>query len=145
MKQDPAPDIADAVLSRDQMLQDLTVIAGSSIYDVATFLNVDDELMNLETGELFRGQSIINVKSMDNIKPEHRCLIKTVKQTKHGIELTLYSAMDARKMINDMCGYNAPVKSELSGPNGGPIKIAEINDDDLLDEFTKLGIDVDEL
>lgn len=145
MKQDPSPDIADAVMTRDKMLQDLTVIADSSIYDVATFLDVDDELMNMETGELFKGQSIINVKSMNDIKPQHRCLIKSIKQTKHGIELTLYSAMDARKMISDMCGYNAPVKRELSGPDGGPIKIAEMNDDDLSDELTKLGLDIDGL
>lgn len=36
-------------------------------------------------------------------------------------EIELYDAQQARRMINEMCGYNKPVKHELGGEGGGPI------------------------
>jgi phage terminase small subunit len=145
LKQDPAPDIALAVMSRDQMLQDLTIIANATIGDVVNFSNIGRELMDIETGEMVPDQSTIYIKSLSDIKPEHQCLIKGVKQTKNGLELILHDSMTARKQIADMCGYNAPIKSELTGANGGPISIAELTNDDLLDELAKLGLDTNGL
>ncbi len=144
-KVDPAPDIAHVVVSRDQMLVDLSVIANATIYDVGDFSNVGRELMDINTGEMVPDQSILTVKHLDDIKPEHRGLIKSVKQGKHGIELVLHDAMVARKQISDMCGYNAPTKQEITGANGGPIKMANLDDDQLSDELARLGLDVDGL
>ncbi len=110
----PSSDIADAVLSRDQMLIDLTLVANADVSDFMDFTNGDRELMDLESGSIVEDQSIVSVKSMVDINPQQRRLIKSVKQGKYGIELTLHDAMAARKQITDMCGYNAPVKQEIS-------------------------------
>lgn len=104
--QRPAEDAA--IATRDEILRDLTTIARGTIFDVADVKNVTAELMDTETGELYPGQSVIQVKSADQIKPEHRIMIKSVKQTKYGLELTLHDAMTARKMLAEMQGLNAP-------------------------------------
>ncbi len=140
MKQDPAPDIASAVMSRDQMLQDLTVIANATIQDVVDFSNVGRELMDIETGEMVPDQSTIYIKSLSDIKPEHHCLIKGVKQTKNGLELILHDSMTARKQIAEMCGYNAPTKQEITGANGGPIQTQEVTDEELEEKLKALGL-----
>lgn len=33
----------------------------------------------------------------------------------------------AVKVLNDMHGYNAPIKTEVSGPNGGPVQIQAVD------------------
>jgi phage terminase small subunit len=112
MAVDPAPDIASAVLSRDEILQDLTDIARTDLRAVASF--TERPLIDMENGmEVL--SSAIHVKSMDEIPEYAWKAIKSVKQTKHGLELVLHDSMQARKQISDMCGHNAPIKTELSG------------------------------
>lgn len=137
MKTDPAEDIAAAVMSRDEMLMDLTDIARATIYDVAEF--TETPVVDLATATQM-GQSVIRVKSMDEIDPRHRKLIKSVKQTKYGIEIILHDAMAARKQIADLCGYDAPKKQELTGPNGQPIQIQEIPDEEIEQRLRDLGL-----
>lgn len=137
MKTDPAPDIAAAVMSRDEMLMDLTEIARATIYDVAEFTT--RPALDLETGEEI-GQSTIRVRSLDEIAPEHRKLIKSVKQTKYGVEIVLHDSMQARKQIADLCGYDAPKRQEISGPEGKPVQVQEIPDEDIEQRLRDLGL-----
>ena len=139
-KVDPSPSLARAVMTREDILSDLTDIAGATIFDVMNFYTDSDELMNLETGAEVAGQSTIVVKSMSEIDPKFHKLIKGVKQTKHGIELTLHDQMAARKQITDMCGYDAPKRSEISGPDGQPIEVKEITDEELEMKLKQLGL-----
>ncbi len=139
-KVDPSPTLARAIMTREDIISDLTDIANATIFDVMNFYTNNDELMNLETGEEILGQSTIVVKSMNEIDPKFHKLIKGVKQTKHGIELTLHDQMQARKQITDMCGYDAPKRSEISGPNGQPIQVEEITDEELETKLKELGL-----
>lgn len=137
MAVDPAPEIASAVLSRDEILQDLTDIARTDLRAVASF--TERPLIDMENGmEVL--SSAIHIKSMDEI-PEHAWkAIKSVKQTKHGLELVLYDSVQARKQIAEMCGHNAPTKTELSGPNGGPIQTQDVPDEELEEKLKALGL-----
>lgn len=127
--------ISPAIMTRDKLLEDLTVIASASVDDVMVFGQTGHEYIDTETGETLPGQSIIHVKNMSEIKPEHRKLIKAVKQTKYGIEVTLHDAMAARKQIADMQGFNAPTKT---------IDLTEaaksLDDDSFADSLASLGV-----
>lgn len=100
--------IDEAIMSRDEMLRDLTSVARSTIHDVAEFENED--LYNEEGRRVF--QSRVKVKNIDEISQEHQRLIKSVKQTRYGLELVLHDSMAAKKQIADLTGYNAPIKTE---------------------------------
>ncbi len=137
---EPSPSLVRAVMTREDIISDLTDIANATIFDVMNFYTNNDEMMNLETGEEIQGQSTIVVKSMNEIDPKFHKLIKGVKQTKHGIELTLHDQMQARKQITDMCGYDAPKRSEISGLGGQPIQVEEITDEELETKLKELGL-----
>lgn len=137
MAVDPSPEIASAVLSRDEILRDLSDIARTDLRAVVSF--TERPLIDMENGmEVL--SSAIHVKSMDEI-PEHAWkAIKSVKQTKHGLDLVLYDSVQARKQIAEMCGHNAPTKTELSGPNGAPIQTQDVPDEELEAKLKSLGL-----
>lgn len=137
MATEPAAEIASAVLSRDELLIGLTTIARTTIDDVVSF--TERSMVDMESGmELL--SSSVHVKSIDEIPLGARSAIKSVKQTKHGLELTLYDSLQARKQIAEMCGYNAPTKTELSGPNGAPIQTQDVPDEELEAKLKALGL-----
>ena len=103
------PSQNEKVMTREQLLEDLTMISNASIDDVMTFGQTGHEYIDTETGETLPGQSIIHVKNMSEMSPAARKLIKSVKQSRYGIEVTLHDPMVARKMLADMQGFNAPV------------------------------------
>lgn len=134
--------VDEMIMGREELLTDLTDIASTTLEDVVDMIHSSDSLMNVGTGEIYTGMESLTIKRLDEI-PEHaRKSIKSIKQGKYGIEITLHDSLTARKMIADMQGFNAPTKTELSGPGGGPIQqitltpeqLAMLNKD-LEDEF----------
>lgn len=137
MAVEPSPEIASAVLSRDELLMGLTTIARTTIDDVVSF--TERPSVDMESGlEVYN--SSVHVKSIDEIPEGARSAIKSVKQTKNGLEITLYDSLAARKQIADMCGYNAPTKSEISGPGGAPIQTQDVPDEELEAKLKALGL-----
>jgi phage terminase small subunit len=132
--------ITTSIISRERMLEGLSVIAESSITDVMDLVHVDDELMNTSTGELFTDIETVSIKKLSDIKPEHRRLIKSIKNTKYGVEVTLHDPIAAQKMIAEMCGYNAPTKQEITGRDGGPIEHRDVPDEALEQKLKELGL-----
>jgi phage terminase small subunit len=110
--------IDDMIMGREEMLADLTDIANAKLEDVIDLIHTDDNMMNVDTGEIYTGVESITVKRLSEI-PEHvRKAIKSIEQTRYGIKVTLHDPLAARKMLADMQGFNAPVKQEvkLEGP-----------------------------
>lgn len=136
-KGEQAVTLAKAIMSRDEILSDLADIARVTIDDVAFF--TERPLVDMENG-LEVLSSTIHVKSINDVPPAARKAIKSVKQTKNGLEIVLYDALAARKQISDMCGYEAPKRTELSGPGGTPIPIQEIPDEELEAKLKSLGL-----
>lgn len=128
-----ASTIAAMVLSRDELLLDLTDIARTTLDDVVTFS--ERPLIDMENGmEVL--SSTIHIRSIDEISPGARKAIKSVKQTKYGLEVTMYDGLTARKQISEMCGYDAPIKTELSGK----IQTQEIPDTEIEQKLKTLGL-----
>lgn len=128
-----ASNIAAMVLSRDELLLDLTDIARTTLDDVVSFS--ERPLIDMENGmEVL--SSTIHIRSIDEISPGARKAIKSVKQTKYGLEVTMYDGLAARKQISEMCGYDAPIKTELSGK----IQTQEIPDTEIEQKLKTLGL-----
>lgn len=134
--------IDDMIASREELLTDLTGIANTTLEDVIDMIHSSDNMMNVDTGEIYTGMESITVKKLSDI-PEHaRKAIKSIEQTRYGIKVTLLDSLTARKMLSDMQGFNAPTKTEVSGPGGSPIQQIQITPEqfeslnkDLEDEF----------
>lgn len=131
--------IDDMIMGREEMLADLTDIANAKLEDVIDMIHTDDNMMNVDTGEIYTGMESITVKRLSEI-PEHvRKAIKSIEQTRYGIKVTLHDPLAARKMLADMQGFNAPVKQEISGPGGSPIQQIQITPE----QFEVLNKDLD--
>ncbi len=133
--------VSAKVMSREQMMEDLSIIANASMFDICDLLHADEELMNVETGEVFTGTESFTLKRTSDIKPEHKKLIRSMKMGRYGIEVTLIDPMQARKMLADMQGFNAPIKTETQ--INGSLGLKDISNDDLADELSSMGISVD--
>lgn len=133
--------VSSKIMSREQMMEDLSIIANASMFDICDLLHADDELMNVGTGEMFTGTESFTLKRASDIKPEHHKLIRSMKMGRYGIEVTLIDPMQARKMLADMQGFNAPIKTETQ--INGEIGLKDISNDDLADELSSMGISVD--
>ena len=132
------PDRIDqAIMSRDAMIESLSHIADADISDILKF--TDNPCVNIENG-LEVWQSTVRVRNMDELSTLQRKMIKSVKQTKYGIELTLHDAMQAKKQLAILCGYEAAKKTELTIT---PESRKELTDDEFQDELVNLGIKID--
>lgn len=136
-KVDASPEIAHSVMQRDEMMQGLTTIARTTIDDVVSF--TERPSVDMENGNEIMTSSV-HVKSIEEIPKGARSAIKSVKQTKNGLELTLYDSLAARKQLAELQGFNAPTKTELSGPGGKPIQTQEIPDEELESKLRSLGL-----
>lgn len=117
--------ISSAVLSRDEILLQLTDIANGTVYDVMDFQEDEDT-----------GQSILRIKNINELTPRQRILIKKIKQGKYGLELELHSSMEARKMINEMMGYNAPTEHKVLSEDNQ----VDLTEEQTLDKLKEIGL-----
>lgn len=101
--------IDDAIMSRNEMLSTLSVIARSHITDVVKVVNDHQELMDVSSGETYTGQTFWEIREDADVSP-----IAELTKGKDGLKVKLESRITAMKMIADLQGYNAPAKTELS-------------------------------
>lgn len=106
--------INEKIMTREQLLEDLTIIANATIFDICQLLHVDDEMINSESGEMYTGVESFTIKRLGDIAPEHHKLVREIKQGRYGLEVKLIDPMQARKMLAEMQGFNAPVKTEIT-------------------------------
>lgn len=126
-----------AVMSRDEIIEDLSFIASADISDVAEFS--DRECLDMEDGKTV-WQSTIRVKSMSELTKLQRKLIKSVKQTKYGLELTLHDAMQARKQLTALQGFDAAKKLDITSTTEKP---EHVTDDEFTEQLKELGVKFD--
>ena len=123
----------NAIMGRDEALKLLTNSARVKITDVCNFRNVQ---VGENEGEPV-WQTVWTIKDSEDMEPHIAACIKSVTVTKDGPKIELHDQHDSVKQIRGMQGWDEPKKSELSGPNGGPL---EINDSPTLsaEEAAKL-------
>lgn len=129
-------DLDDAVKMRNEILRDLLDVTRVSISDVMSWTTCVGSLLDTETGDESSYPSIITVKNMDEVEPWVLKCVKSVKQTRDGrIELTMEDRMAARKLIIDIEGFNAPIKTI-----NADINAENVSDDEFLEGLTAFGL-----
>ena len=103
--------VSDAVMTKQEALQLLSVKARIRITDVCDFKQ--EQVGNDEEGNpVF--QTVWTMKNAEDIDPTVAACIKSVTVTKTGPKIELYDANASAKLLADMLGWNAPVESNVN-------------------------------
>jgi len=103
--------VNDAVMSRKEMLERLSNMARVSMVDLVEF---DTQTVDGgEDGPIVQSQWKIKDSAMQS--KEAMATISEVSTGKEGLKIKQHSPLQAMKMISDMEGYSAPIKTEQSG------------------------------
>lgn len=101
------------IRTNDEVRADLEMMATADITELVSW-----DLVETENGTVW-APKVMDVKEVD---PVVRRLIKSITWTKNGPKLELHDQLRAQDMLNRMAGAYID-KVEVSGPNGGPIKL----------------------
>ncbi|WP_071608948.1 terminase small subunit [Entomohabitans teleogrylli] len=111
--------VDEAIMTREEALKRLSKMGRTSITDIAEF-------SNSIVGEDEDGQPVFQaVWSFRNSSlqdPDAMSAIAELTTGKDGIKLKMHDPKAAIKQLAEMQGWEAPKKSEVSGPGGGPLK-----------------------
>lgn len=100
-----------AVMSRQEMLERLSGLARTNMSDLIEWRT---GMVTGDDGEQVE-QSMWAIKESAQLDPLKAASIAEVTAGKDGLKIKQHSPLTAMKMISDMQGFNAPVKTEQSG------------------------------
>jgi phage terminase small subunit len=109
-----------SIMERDEALNILSTNARVKMTDVADFGWVEigrDEHDNPIM------QTVWTMKNSDEIEPAIISCIKSVTLTNKGPKIELHDQQGAIKQLTDILGWAVPKKTELTGADGGALKI----------------------
>lgn len=95
------------VMSRDEMLEKLSLIANTTLSDV---VNIHD---NTETGEVINQQTSWTLKDFNDMTNGGVMAISELTATKDGFKIKTHNQLAAMKQLAELQGYDAPVKTEV--------------------------------
>lgn len=103
------------IMSRDEMMQELTLVARTNSNDLIEWGYRDVETINKETGKAeVVPQAYWTLKTSDEIKPEHMSAIEEVSTGKDGLKFKRTSKLAAMKQLAELAGYEAPKQIEVT-------------------------------
>ncbi|MFS6935304.1 terminase small subunit [Klebsiella oxytoca] len=111
--------VDEAIMTREEALKRLSKMGRTSITDIAEFSNSivgEDE----EGQPVF--QAVWSFRNSSLQDPDAMSAIAELTTGKDGIKLKMHDPKAAIKQLAEMQGWEAPKKSEVSGPGGGPLK-----------------------
>lgn len=117
-----------AIMSREEMMERLTVMGRGSIADVANFSKIE---VGEKEGESVY-QTVWDLKDSDSITKEQAMLLTEVSTGKDGFKFKIHDQKAAMKQLATMQGYEAPQKHELTGKDGESIKTEDIDGNAML-------------
>lgn len=103
--------VNNAVMSRQEMLERLSGLARTNMADLIEW---DSQAVTGDDGEQMV-QSMWQIKSSALQDPLKAASISEVTAGKEGFKIKQHSPLQAMKMLADMMGLNAPVKTEMTG------------------------------
>lgn len=106
------PRVASAIMTREEALERLTMVARSGMRAMAKFREIDVEAADGETAK----QAVWSFKNSDEMDPEMLDAIQELNATKDGLKIKLHDFKAAIKQLSDMQGWEAPKK--ISIPEG---------------------------
>lgn len=123
-----------SIMTREEMLERLTIMARTDITDIIDFVPADKELIDPETGEVVR-QAMWRLKDVKEMPPGATAAIGELTAGKEGYKFKLHDQRAAMKQLAELLGIEAPKKIEHSG--GVTLTAAQraLLDDKLEDEY----------
>lgn len=111
--------VNDAIMTRTEALERLSKMGRTSLMDIAEF-------RNCQIGEDEDGQPVVQASwsFRDSALQDAEAMSAVAELTtgKDGIKLKMHDPKAAIKQIGEMQGWEAPKKTEVSGPDGAPIR-----------------------
>lgn len=108
---------SDSVMTRQQAMERLSLIAGVNITDILEFDQHD-----VETADGPVRETIWRMKDSDEVREAAAVAIKSVTMTKYGPKIEMHDKLSAIQQLAKMQGWESATKHELSGPDGKPIQ-----------------------
>lgn len=102
--------ISDAVMTKQEALERLTVIARGSLSSVGRIIT--RVLIDEKTGEVVDTGGF-ELKPTDQLRPEDIYLIEEYISTDRGVKFKLKSSIQALKMLAEMQGWNKPKELKI--------------------------------
>lgn len=111
--------VDDAIMSREEALKRLTALGRTSLFDLAEFRNY--VASEDEDGEPVM-QATWSFKDSALVTPEAMAAIAELTAGPQGLKIKLHDPKAAIKQLAELEGWEAPKKTEMSGPGGGPLQ-----------------------
>lgn len=111
--------VNDAIMTRTEALERLSKMGRTSLMDIAEFRN--RQIGEDEDGQpLFQASWSFRDSALQD--PGAMNAVAELTTGKDGIKLKIHDPKAAIKQIGEMQGWEAPKKTEVSGPDGAPIR-----------------------
>ncbi|MDU6817785.1 MAG: terminase small subunit [Leclercia adecarboxylata] len=111
--------VDEAIMSREEALKRLTSLGRTSLFDLAEFRNY--VASEDEDGEPVM-QATWSFKDSALVTPEAMAAIAELTAGPQGLKIKLHDPKAAIKQLAELEGWEAPKKTEMSGPGGGPLQ-----------------------
>lgn len=120
------PEISEAIRAEmDRRGQRCEVTADRVIKELARIAFHDPSKIMMVT----RGQSV-RITPTDELDEDHRRCIGELAETKQGLRIKLGDKVRALELLGKHLGIWID-RTELSGPGGGPVRLADLSDEEL--------------
>lgn len=128
--------VDEAIMGREEALKRLTSLGRASLFDLAEFRN--GMIGEDENGDPIM-QASWSFKDSALLTPEAMAAIAELTAGPQGLKIKLHDPKAAIKQLSELQGWDAPKKTELSGPGGGPIQHEDLTDEQLKEALQELG------
>ncbi|WP_413503905.1 terminase small subunit [Serratia grimesii] len=116
--------INEAIMTRTEALERLSKMGRTALTDIAEFKNC--QIGKDEEGKpVYQASWAFRDSALQD--PEAMAAVAELTTGKDGIKLKMHDPKAAIKQLGEMMGWEAPKKTELSGPGGGAIKTENTN------------------
>lgn len=110
--------VNDAVLTRQQALERLSLMAATEITDILDFRTVEVQTIGKD-GEMETAQETIwTMRDSPDVERKAKAAIKSVTMTKFGPKIEMYDATSAIAQIAKMQSWDAPAKLDVNATVG---------------------------
>lgn len=111
-------ELSPLIMGPVEMAETLSAMARTNISDVVTFVDKDEEMMNLATGEITKGVTHWSLKHANDMGNGGILAISEVTATKEGLKIKMHDQKAAMKQLAELQGYDKAKKTEVTVSKG---------------------------